>query len=68
MRLDDYSTTNWYMVDSKLMKRFNLWVDRVKPQTKTWFDDDTMMLKQSIYFRLGYGFTNWRWIYGNQVS
>lgn len=67
-RLDDYDTNNWFMVDSRQMKKNLLWIDRVKKETKMTVDFDTFMLKWSIYFRLGNGFKNWRWIYGNAVS
>jgi phage major head subunit gpT-like protein len=67
-RLDDYSTTNWFMVDSKLMKRFLIWIDRVKPETNNTVDFETFMIKHSVYFRIAYGFLNWRWIYGHNVS
>jgi len=68
LRLDDYSTNNWYMIDSSLMKRFHVWIDRVAPQTNNTIDFDTFIWKYSIYFRIAYGFLNWRWIYGHNVT
>lgn len=67
-RLDDYDTNNWYMVDSKRMKDYLLWINRINPDTETTRDFDTKMFKQSIYARFGYGWTDWRWIYGHNVS
>jgi phage major head subunit gpT-like protein len=67
-RLDDYSTKNWYMVDSKQMKKYLLWIDRIEPDIETFRDFETKMYKQSIYSRFGYGWTEWRWIYGMSVS
>jgi phage major head subunit gpT-like protein len=67
-RLDDYDTNNWYMIDSKRMKEFMLWVDRLAPEIETEKDFDTKLFKQSIYGRFGYGWTNWRWLYGHAVS
>jgi phage major head subunit gpT-like protein len=67
-RLDDYDTNNWYMVDSKQMKEYLLWIDRIEPDVTTDKDFDSMMFKQAIYARFGYGFTDWRWIYGHSVS
>jgi hypothetical protein len=67
-RLDDYDTNNWFMADMKLLKKFMLWVDRVSPETNTQVDFETLMVKQSIYGRFGYGWTNWRGIYGHEVS
>ncbi len=56
------------MVDSRRMKEFMLWVDRISPETNTQVDFETLMFKQSIYGRYGYGWTNWRHIYGHVVS
>lgn len=68
LRLDDYSTKNWFMLDSRLMKRFLLWLDRIKPEVNNQIDFNTYQVKHSIYFRIGNGFTNWRFIYGHNVS
>ena len=67
-RLDDYDTNNWFMVDSRRMKEFLLWVDRIAPDIETTKDFETKMFKQSIYSRFGYGFTNWRFGYGHKVT
>lgn len=68
LRLDDYSTKNWFMLDSRLMKRFLLWLDRIKPEVNNQIDFNTYQVKHSIYFRIGNGFTNWRFIYGHNVA
>ena len=68
LRLDDYSTKNWFMLDSRLMKRFLLWLDRIKPEVNNQVDFNTYQVKHSMYFRIGNGFTNWRFIYGHNVS
>lgn len=67
-RLDDYDTNNWFMVDSKQMKEYLLWINRVDPDVTTEKDFDSMMFKQAVYARFGYGFTDWRFIYGMAVS
>lgn len=67
LRLDDYDTTNWFMVDSKLMKRFLKWMDRITPEPNNTIDFETFIIKHSIYFRCGAGFLNWRWIYGHNA-
>jgi len=64
LRLDDYSTNMWFMIDSSLMKQFHIWIERVAPQTNNTIDFDTFIWKYSIYFRIAYGFLDWRWIYG----
>jgi hypothetical protein len=68
LRLDDYSTKNWFVVDSSLMKEMLLWIDRVEPQTNSRTDFDTFAVQQSIRGRFGWGASNWRFIYGHQVS
>ncbi|MCK5616848.1 hypothetical protein KAR91_84080, partial [Candidatus Pacearchaeota archaeon] len=68
LRLDDYDTNNWFMVDKKKMKEDAVWIDRVKPETKNTVDFNTYILQTAIYFRCAYGFKDWRWIYGHQVS
>lgn len=67
-RLDDYDTNDWFMVDSKQMKKHLLWINRIPKETKMTIDFETFMIKFSIYFRCGNGFKDWRWIYGHQVS
>ena len=67
-RLDDYSTSNWFLVWKSQMKKKNLWYDRIKPEPKTTWDFETYTLKLSNYFRYSYGFTDWRWMLGSQVS
>lgn len=68
LRLDDYDTNNWYMIDSNLMKQFLIWVDRESPFPTNTIDFETYIWKFAIYFRIACGHLNWRWIYGNQVS
>lgn len=68
LRLDDYDTNNWFMVDKGLMKRYLLWINREGDEVNNTIDFETFMIKTSIYFRVGNGFTNWRWIYGHNVS
>ena len=68
LRLDDYDTNNWFMVDSKQMKNFLIWINRIAPEVETEKDFESKMFKQSIYSRFGYGHTDWRFIYGMNVS
>jgi hypothetical protein len=68
MRLDDNSTTNWSMVDRQRMKQNLMWIDRISPETKATVDYDTYMLRQAVYFRCGYGWIDWRWIFGHNVA
>jgi len=68
MRLDDTSTTDWWMAVRSRMKEDLIWVDRITPESKNTIDWDTYMLLQAVYFRCGYGFIDWRWLYGHNVA
>jgi phage major head subunit gpT-like protein len=68
MRLSDYDTNNWYLVNVDLMKKNLIWIDRVSQETDTIVDFETKSVKHSIYSRYGYGHKDWRWIYGSLVS
>jgi phage major head subunit gpT-like protein len=65
-RLTD--TNNWFMVDSKYMKLFLKWFDRIPTEFNKDKDFDTYLSKWSVYQRYSYGFSDWRWVYGNAVS
>ena len=61
--LDDYSTTGWGIVDSSAMKDALIWVDAAPLEFNTPpLDYDHMMRKYQDYFRVAWGFTDWRWI------
>jgi hypothetical protein len=67
--LDDYDANNWFVIDSRMMKKFLVWFDRIKPETSTEYREfDTFAVKHSLYARWGYGSLNWRWIYGHSVT
>jgi hypothetical protein len=68
MRLDDFDTNNWFMVNVDMMHKFLIWVDRISQETDTIVDFETKSVKHSIYSRWGYGWKDWRWLYGHQVS
>ena len=67
-RLDEFSTKNWYMANESMMKKLLLWVDRIERETNTWPDNYTFAALQSIYSRFGWGYRDWRFILGAQVS
>lgn len=66
--LDDYDTNNWFMVDSRLMKKQLKWIDREKADFNTSFDFETFGVRTSVYRRYGFGPTGWNFIYGSNVS
>ena len=65
-RLTD--SNNWFMIDSKLAKKFLLWWDRVKDGIKMDTDTDTLVAKWYVYERYCAGWADWRGIYGHNVS
>lgn len=67
MRLDDTSTTNWFMVNNTLMKKFLIFINHTESDYSSAPDFETFALKHSIYSRYGLGHKDWRWIYGHNV-
>lgn len=67
----DYLTdsNNWFMADSALAKQYLLWFDRVPLEMAmdptSEFD---LEARWRIYMRYSYGWSDWRWVYGHQVS
>jgi len=68
LRLDDYDTNNWFMVDMDAMKRDLIWINRIKDDVRSTVDFENYAVKVSIYLRVAYGWRDWRWIYGHSVS
>jgi len=65
--LDQNSTTSWFMVDSRMMKKFATWVDRIAQEKHTIMDYETMSIKQIIYSSFAVYWKDWRFIYGHSV-
>jgi len=61
-------SNNWWMCDSRLMKMFLMWHNRIPLEFGQDKDFDTFIKKFSAYTRYSYGWTDWRWIYGQLVS
>jgi len=69
LRLSDYDTNDWAMVDLDMMKKCLIWINRIMPPELTNTRDfDTYVLKFALYMRFANGFTDWRWIYGHSVT
>jgi phage major head subunit gpT-like protein len=68
MRLDDSDTNDWFMVDEGMMKKYLVFIDRIKAQDNSQLDFETFHSKFSTYFRCAAGFLEWRWIYGQKVT
>jgi hypothetical protein len=62
------SPTNWFMIDSVLMKQFLVWTDRIELEFGSAEEFDTYVAKWRAYMRYGNAWTNWRWIIGSEVS
>jgi hypothetical protein len=62
-------TNNWFMLDAPMMKMHLDWFDRA-PLTVGLRDGDDRTLRAywRAYHRFSYGFSDWRWIYGNEVA
>ena len=58
----------YFMIDSQRARQALHWIDRVQPEFARAEDFDTLTAKWRAYARWGYGFTDWRWIYGAQTS
>lgn len=65
-RLTD--SNNWFMLDSKLCKKFLLWWDRVKDGIKMDTDTDTLVAKWFVYERYVASWVDYRPVYGHNVS
>jgi len=66
--LDDTDTNDWFLVDLTAMKDALVWFDRTPPEYNNTIDFETFILKNSVYFRVSWGWLDWRPFYGSQVS
>lgn len=66
----DYLTdsNNWFMIDQALAKMFLNWYTRVGLEFNQDKSFDTYIAKYSAYERYGWGWSDWRWVYGHTVS
>lgn len=58
----------WFMVDTALMKQHLHWFDRIAPYIKYQGLKDEVVAEWIAYMRYGLGWTDWRWIFGNNPS
>lgn len=65
----DYLTdsTNWFMIDSAMMKTNLNWYDRISLEFNQDKSFDTFVAKYSVYGRWSYGWDDWRWLYGHNA-
>jgi len=58
----------WFMIDSTLMKSHLIWQWRIRPEFSQAEDFDGLTAKYRGYMRYGIGWTDWKWIYGQNPS
>ncbi len=61
-------TNDWFLVDSRRMKEFLIWVSRIPLEFKNAGDFDSYTKKYAMYMRYTNGPVHWPWVYGNSVS
>ena len=64
-RLTD--TNNWFMSDYSMQKEYQMWWDREPVQFFQDKDSNTMVAVYLSYYRVGTGWDEWRYIFGNLV-
>ena len=58
----------WFLIDSRLMRQHLIWQWRIRPEFASTQDFDGMIAKFRGYMRYGIGFTDWKFVYGNNPS
>lgn len=58
----------WFMIDSSLMKMSLDWWNRAPLQINPYVQDNTVDLAYIAYMRYSLGWSDWRWVYGNNPS
>lgn len=61
------SSTRWWMADDQLMKMFLNWFDREPVQFFKDRDFDSLQAKFAAYAYYSFGWSDWRWVYGNNA-
>lgn len=61
-------TNNWFVIDSTMARRYLKWYNRVQPEFAAEGDFDTLVRKYRGYGRWSYGWSDFRWVYGNEVA
>ena len=61
-------TNNWFMCDGSLRRMHLHWTDRVPIEFAMIEDFDTIVAKWRAYYRMAWAYSDWRWIFGAQVS
>jgi hypothetical protein len=59
---------NWFMLDTGKMKEHLHWYNRKPFKLMSDQSISTLIMIETGYFRCGFGFDDYRWIYGHAVS
>ena len=62
------SATNWFFIDSIYMKQLLMWFDRQPVQFFTDQAFGPLVAAFAGYMRYSFGFSDWRWVFGQQGS
>lgn len=63
LRLSDYSTSAWYMINMNTAKKDFKWIQRTAAETNATVDFNSFSMETSVYERFAGGFVDWRSIY-----
>jgi len=61
-------SNNWFAMDSRMTKMFLKWFNRIPIEFNKDKDFDTYIAKWSTYTRYSYGFSDFKFIYGHNVT
>jgi phage major head subunit gpT-like protein len=61
-------SNNWFFIDSLMASQFLNWFDRVALEFNKDKDFDTLKARFSAYMRYSFGHSDWRFIYGHNVT
>lgn len=59
---------SWFLIDSGRMRQSLHWFDRIPLEFAREQDFDTLQAKFRAYSRFSLGFSDWRWVYGQNPS
>lgn len=61
-------TNDWFLIDSRRMKEFLIWLQRIPLEFKNMGDFDTYTKKYAAYMRYSNSPVHWMWVYGHSVT
>ncbi|RTL20762.1 MAG: hypothetical protein EKK55_17405 [Rhodocyclaceae bacterium] len=61
-------TTNWFLIDSELLKQFAVWNNLDDVEMKQDENFDGISAKYRAYMFYGFGFRDWRFVFGQEAA